>query len=555
MTLKRCAIYTRKSSEEGLEQEFNSLDAQREACSAYILSQRHEGWREHAEPYDDGGLSGGTMERPGLQRLLADIEAGLIDVVVVYKVDRLTRSLPDFAKVVEIFDSHDVSFVSVTQAFNTTSSMGRLTLNVLLSFAQFEREVTAERIRDKVAASKKKGMWMGGAVPLGYEARDKLLIVNEAEASLVRAIYERYLALGSVQAVTKELVRAGTKNPRHPQNTPTQAFSRGALYWMLRNPIYCGDIRHKGSVYPGRHDPIIAREEWNAVQQHLDSQRGHTGSGKRRKAARMLDGILFDAKGAPLRTSFALRKVKTNEGPIRKRYWYYQGQPTPDAPALRLPAEKLERIVIDALAEHLTDRSWVAAICSGSDAARLSDVLTSAEAMGKRLANIDDLTSDEATSLIKTTLSRITLKTGSMTFTFNPDALGIEDIASTLPALPEITIPMQTRQFGRNKPIIITTRPGEANRDADLIAMIADARRWMAALKSGAAQSVDTLTRTEGKANGVISRMLPLAFLAPDITSAILTGNQPSTLTASHLRQIKTIPADWNEQRSLLGFG
>ena len=181
MTLKRCAIYTRKSSEEGLEQEFNSLDAQREACSAYILSQRHEGWREHAEPYDDGGLSGGTMERPGLQRLLADIEAGLIDVVVVYKVDRLTRSLPDFAKIVEIFDSHDVSFVSVTQAFNTTSSMGRLTLNVLLSFAQFEREVTAERIRDKVAASKKKGMWMGGAVPLGYEARDKLLIVNEAE--------------------------------------------------------------------------------------------------------------------------------------------------------------------------------------------------------------------------------------------------------------------------------------------------------------------------------------------------------------------------------------
>ncbi|HKK22992.1 MAG TPA: recombinase family protein, partial [Pseudohaliea sp.] len=253
----RCAIYTRKSSEEGLEQAFNSLDAQREACAAYILSQRHEGWTELATGYDDGGLSGGTLQRPALKRLLEDSRAGRIDTVVVYKVDRLTRSLADFAKIVEVFDAQGVSFVSVTQQFNTTTSMGRLTLNMLLSFAQFEREVTGERIRDKIAASKQKGMWMGGLPPLGYDCVDRQLRVNEAEAETVRDIFRRYLALGSVDALRKELAGQGVRNKTYRRQDGSSRggglLQRGALYRMLQNPIYRGRIRHREQVHPGQH--------------------------------------------------------------------------------------------------------------------------------------------------------------------------------------------------------------------------------------------------------------------------------------------------------------
>ena len=251
---RRCAIYTRKSSEEGLEQEFNSLDAQREACEAYVRSQRHEGWTALATRYDDGGISGGTLERPALQRLLADVRAGRLDLVVVYKVDRLTRSLADFAKIVEIFDAAGVSFVSVTQQFNTTTSMGRLTLNMLLSFAQFEREVTGERIRDKVAASKRKGMWMGGTVPLGYDVRDRKLVVNEAEAATVRRIYADYLALGSVRVLEERLGAEGVVGKSG------RPLGRGALFHMLRNRVYRGEVADKGVVYPGEHAAIVDAE-------------------------------------------------------------------------------------------------------------------------------------------------------------------------------------------------------------------------------------------------------------------------------------------------------
>ena len=263
-THKRCAIYTRKSSEEGLEQDFNSLDAQREACEAFIKSQAGEGWRLLRQHYDDGGLSGATMERPALQRLLTDIREHQVDVVVVYKVDRLTRSLADFAKMVEIFDAQGVSFVAVTQQFNTTTSMGRLTLNVLLSFAQFEREVTGERIRDKIAASKRKGMWMGGNPPLGYDARDRQLLVNEAEAATVRDIFERYLRLGSVRLLKRALDRDGVCSKQRVsasgRESGGRSLSRGALYNLLSNPIYIGEIRHKGTSYPGQHTPIISRD-------------------------------------------------------------------------------------------------------------------------------------------------------------------------------------------------------------------------------------------------------------------------------------------------------
>src|SRR5499433_3830518 len=269
----RCAIYTRKSSEEGLEQDFNSLDAQRESCEAFIRSQKHEGWVCLCEMYDDGGISGATIERPALKRLLADIDAGRIDAVVVYKVDRLTRSLGDFAKIVEVFDRRAVSFVSVTQQFNTTTSMGRLTLNMLLSFAQFEREVTGERIRDKIAASKKRGMWMGGLPPLGYDVADRKLLVNNREADTVRHIYRRYAVLGSVAILKDELDRDGIKSKvridTYGRRTGGNSLARGALYLMLQNRIYRGEIVHKDKYYPGEHEEIIDAALWDEVQHKL----------------------------------------------------------------------------------------------------------------------------------------------------------------------------------------------------------------------------------------------------------------------------------------------
>ncbi|MGA9796294.1 MAG: recombinase family protein [Rhizomicrobium sp.] len=269
----RCAVYTRKSSEEGLEQSFNSLDAHREACEAFVLSQRHEGWSIVAKRYDDGGFSGGTMERPGLKTLLADIEAGEVDVVVVYKIDRLTRSLFDFAKIVEIFDARKVSFVSVTQSFNTTTSMGRLTLNVLLSFAQFEREVTGERIRDKIAASKKRGMWMGGNIPLGYDLKDRKLVLNKEEAATVRTVFSLYAQLGSVRKAKSELDRLQLKTKiQKPASGLTKGglpFRVGHIYTILRNRLYRGEIAHKGQVYAGDHQRIVDQDLWDKAQAQL----------------------------------------------------------------------------------------------------------------------------------------------------------------------------------------------------------------------------------------------------------------------------------------------
>jgi site-specific DNA recombinase len=269
----RCAIYTRVSTEHGLEQDFNSPDAQREACGAYIKSQAHEGWRLVRDRYDDGGFSGGSMDRPALQKLLIDVEARRTDVIVVYKVDRLTRSLADFAKLVETFDAHGVSFVSVTQSFNTTTSMGRLTLNVLLSFAQFEREVTGERIRDKIAASKKKGMWMGGIVPLGYRVADRALHVVDDHADIVRSLFRRYLETGSVvrlkQQLDAENVRIPIRVDGAGRSTGGGLFSRGHVYKLLSNPIYVGRIAHKGQIYEGNHPPIVTLDLWDVVQQSL----------------------------------------------------------------------------------------------------------------------------------------------------------------------------------------------------------------------------------------------------------------------------------------------
>jgi DNA invertase Pin-like site-specific DNA recombinase len=356
--LKRCAIYTRKSSEEGLEQEFNSLHAQREACEAYIKSQTGEGWRVNPTEYDDGGISGGTMERPGLIALLSDIEAGLVDIVVVYKVDRLTRSLSDFAKIIDVFDRQGASFVAVTQQFNTTSSMGRLTLNILLSFAQFEREVTGERIRDKLAASKGKGMWMGGLTPLGYDARDRSLIINDREAEQIRYIFNRYNELNKVSDLKRDIDAKGifskTRISASGNQTGNLPISKGNLYSMLHNPVYIGEIRHKELCHPGLHEPIISRELWDATQIRLANNRQGNKQRSLSRSSSPLFGKLFDEIGerlVPIQT--------TKQG---RKYYYYishfliDRNPGETRRGWRFPASGLEQTIQESINRLVHDQ-------------------------------------------------------------------------------------------------------------------------------------------------------------------------------------------------------
>ena len=357
-SIKYCAIYTRKSSEEGLEQEFNSLDAQGESCQAYIISQKAEGWSPVKEHYDDGGFSGGNMERPALKKLMGDIQAGKVHIVVVYKIDRLTRSLMDFAKLVEVFDKYGVTFVSVTQSFNTTTSMGRLTLNVLLSFAQFEREVTGERIRDKISASKKKGMWMGGVIPFGYDRLDKKLLINREDAKVVRLIFEKYLALGSVRRLKEYLDTHGILSKLRISDKGHQwggaKFSRGLLYKQLTNPVYIGRIKHKDTVYEGQHEAILSLELWNQVQALMVQQTATSrGIQKSRPIGNLLRGLLFDSEGNKYSPSF------TNRG--KRQYRYYvsqallQDRPPPVGIITRLSAHEIETAVEDALKKKLLE--------------------------------------------------------------------------------------------------------------------------------------------------------------------------------------------------------
>ena len=351
----RCAVYTRKSSDEGLEQDYNSLHAQRDACEAYVRSQMGEGWTALPQAYDDGGISGGTMERPGLKRLLADIVAGRIDVVVVYKVDRLTRSLGDFARIVEQFDAAGVSFVSVTQAFNTTTSMGRLTLNVLLSFAQFEREVTGERIRDKIALSKAKGMWMGSVPPLGYDKGDHVLVPNLAEAETVRALFRRYLELGSVHALCAELERDGVRSKRHVTERGKvlgdAVISRGALFHLLQNRHYLGEVVHKDLTHPGLHPAIVEEALFEAVQARLGQNRVRRRTGAVKAAEHLLTGLVFDGEGRRFSPTFSTGR----SGRIHRYYVLTELQlgrdaAAPDDGALRrIGADALELFVLTEL--------------------------------------------------------------------------------------------------------------------------------------------------------------------------------------------------------------
>lgn len=352
---KRCAIYTRKSTEDGLEQDFNSLDAQREACAAYILSQASEGWEAVSELYDDGGWSGGNMQRPALVQLLEDFKADKIDIIVVYKVDRLTRALADFAKIVEILDENEASFVSVTQSFNTTTSMGRLKLNVLLSFAQFEREVTGERIRDKVAASKKKGMWMGGGVPYGYNVKDRQLLINKTEAGTVRLVFERYAQLKSVPQLVDELaakdIRTRTRIWKNGRVAGGIHFKTGTLTHLLQNPVYVGKVRHKGKIYDGAHLPIISDELFELAQSIFAENRRDNALGKKSRNPSLLTGIITDPDGKPMTPTHAMKGSK------HYRYYVTRTSPGDKSPKWRLPAGEIELLVIDTIARHLVTSS------------------------------------------------------------------------------------------------------------------------------------------------------------------------------------------------------
>jgi DNA invertase Pin-like site-specific DNA recombinase len=561
----RCAIYTRKSSEEGLEQDFNSLDAQREACEAFILSQKHAGWDALSAMYDDGGVSGATMGRPALQRLLDDVLARKIDVVVVYKVDRLTRSLADFAKIVEIFDADDVSFVSVTQQFNTTTSMGRLTLNVLLSFAQFEREVTGERIRDKIAASKRKGMWMGGLPPLGYDVRDRKLVVNEKEAETVRHIHRRYAELGSVRLLKHELDADGVVSKvRRDQNGRRwggKPLARGAFYLMLQNRIYLGEIVHKDKSYPGEHEAIIDQELWEAVQTKLKESRVERTNGGGAGEPSLLAGLLYDNDGNRMTPSHAVKDGK--------RYRYYVSRPLVThgrsvAPAgQRIPAGEVERLVADRVRAFLASEGEIHGAIEAytpdcADQLRLIERAAGvAKAWGK-------LSVAERRSILRGLIARIDVSADRIDLHLVPSRLAdlLRRDPLDLPVTAEagedddrltLSIPARIKRAGLGTRMII---PGErsAEPDASLIKTLIKAHELRDKLLSGDGASIAGLARREGVGGSYFTRLLRLTFLAPDIVKDILDGRHPPTVTATQLLKDTRLPLDWGEQRAALGF-
>jgi DNA invertase Pin-like site-specific DNA recombinase len=567
----RCAIYTRKSSDEGLEQDFNSLDAQREACEAFIKSQRHEGWSAHPTHYDDGGVSGATMHRPALQRLLDAVSEGEVSIVVVYKVDRLTRSLADFAKIVEHFDANGVSFVSVTQQFNTTTSMGRLTLNVLLSFAQFEREVTAERIRDKIAASKQKGMWMGGVPPLGYVVADRQLVIDEAQASTVRYIYRRYVELGSVEALRQALKREGIQSPqrtfRSGRIVGGKPMGRGALYRLLQNRIYRGEVVHKDEAYPGQHDAIIDETLWDTVQSKLEANRVARALAQDAKAPSLLAGRLVDERGQPLTPSHAVKRGK--------RYRYYiskaltTGRRSDHPGGLRIPAGELEQVVLNRVQTFFADASDVLDALGHSTitTTELETLLGAAYQLSRTWSSLDPA---ELLSLVKVTVVRVVVW---------PDRLDIELDVSHLPDVLKsspadwaelnarrnattttdcitLSVAAQLKRAGLGKRLVVPGRRGRrpANPDPTLMSLLVKAYDFQSRVMKDRAASLKTLAREAGVTPSYFTRLLRLSYLAPDITRAIVQGKQPPTLTAKLLTQSSRLPLDWAEQRRLLGF-
>jgi len=505
----RCAIYTRKSTEHGLELEFNSLHAQREACEAYIKSQTHEGWRALSKHYDDPAYSGANLDRPALQHLLEDIDAGRIDVIVVYKIDRLTRSLADFAKLVEIFDKKGISFVAVTQQFNTTTSMGRLTLNVLLSFAQFERELSSERVRDKVAASRKKGKWTGGGVPLGYDAKDKKLVVNQPEAEIVQYIYRRYLELKCLRHLTADLAekRIVSKQRTSPSGRRTGGvrFTYGPLAYLLKNRTYLGEMGHKGAWFPGEHNAIIDPALFNAVQDLLKSNSVERRQ-QRSESRSLLTGLLFDDRGNRMSPSFSTKRG------VRYRFYVSSailtGRRDEAGSVCRVSAPDLEGSIVSALRERF---------------AQISGDLNDQDLIGAQIERI----------VLGQTTILVTLKAD--------DATG---------SLIEIARPqLPTSSHAR-----IETDGCQSIEEPDvgLIQAVARAHLWLKALSDGTYQSIEELADVAKLHPKVIRKGLRLAFLAPDLTETIVVGCHPTSLNLSKLQGLSSLC--WDEQRRLLDF-
>jgi site-specific DNA recombinase len=556
----RCAIYTRKSSEEGLEQDFNSLDAQREACEAFIASQKREGWTLVSEMYDDGGFSGATMERPAFKRLLSDVSTGKIDVVVVYKVDRLTRSLSDFAKIVDIFDKHAVSFVSVTQQFNTTSSMGRLTLNILLSFAQFEREVTGERIRDKIAASKKKGMWMGGQPSLGYDVKDRKLIVNNTEAETVRHIFRRYTELKSVQGLKEDLDGAGIVSKVRVASDGSRyggrPLSRGALYLMLQNRIYRGEIVHKGKRYAGEHEAIVDEALWNTVQAILSENRVDRANGKTGHQPNLLTGILFDTHGGRMSPTHANKKGT--------RYRYYisrsllDGSAKAKAQGQRIPAVALESLVVRRVRGWLGDPAGIlhAIRHAAFDALTQKRLIERARDFAKQdhVLGIEGLRAFMRSSIVRVQVhaDRIDIMLDQYQACRYLDETATQPEANRPVTM--LSIPARLKRTGKEMRIIVGDGSDPATPDTGLVRLLVRANAIRGQLLADRSLTFEDIAKSEGIVPSYATRLFRLTILAPDIVSAILTGKQPPELTARRLMDDTRLPLDWSEQRRRLGF-
>src|ERR1017187_846632 len=550
----RCAIYTRKSTEHNLDLEFNSLDAQREACEAYIKSHAHEGWRLVADRYDDGGVSGASLERPALQTLLADVRAGKINTVAVYKVDRLTRSLADFAKLVELFDQYGVSFVSITQSFNTTSSMGRLTLNVLLSFAQFEREVIGERVRDKIAASKRRGLWVGGPVPLGYATVDRRLVINRPEADVVRKIFRQYLRLGRVEQLKDYLHRAKILSKIRTSNAGRKSggtsFSRGALYHLLSNRVFIGEIVHHKQNYPGQHEAIIQRSLWDQVAARLKANNQAHRSTKSQSSASLLSGIVFDAKGVRLTPTHAVKRGK--------RYRYYTSQDAikrigDRAAVTRFPAQEIEGLVAAQI--HLLLQS-TDKCTNGIKRSPDKDVAAErAKDLARRWPKLETSAQHE---FIKNVLRRVVV--GQTAVWIEVDRaklvetlLGRKPESGTAnhknqPDLIKLTSNFQPHRR-RGELYFVTPKISHPDRAPipGLVKAVARARDWYEQIVTGEVAHVAEIARKTGMPSCDVKYALKFAMLSPQVTEAILAGKHPPNLTLRDLRS--SISIDWKEQQ------
>ena len=524
----RCAIYTRKSSEEGLEQDFNSLDAQREACEAYIKSQMHEGWVLLDKQYNDGGYSGGTMERPAFKKLLKDIENDEVDIVVVYKVDRLTRSLMDFSKIIDVFDRHETSFVSITQQFNTTTSMGRLTLNILLSFAQFEREVTGERIRDKIAASKKKGMWMGGKVPLGYIKEDKKLVIHKEDAKRVQMIFDKYLELKSVPKLMQYLKENEIKTKTD------KYFSKGQLYHLIVNKVYIGKITHKDKVYEGEHKAIICDETFEKVQKLLYENKVNKTCGVKSSSNSLLAGLIYDDLGNKMTPSHS-----NNHG---RRYRYYISRALKNneetGSVSKIPAGEVEKFVIETTKEFLKDKEQIQKIVSEYKISKQNKLIYIAQ-------NIQDYSEPK---LIRAIINKIVISKNLIEITYNEAS--IKKVLNALANNQEIVIPdkneeltliiisknIKITQPSRNDNILILNAKGYVTPEPNPYLVNAIVKSYYYHKQIQAGKTIEDLQKEEGlKDSKYIRNIMNLKYISSQLTEQILNGTQQQELSLQRL--------------------